>query len=64
MASYQNPNASNIRLLDVGNALRTIELCLQEKVRIQINTSMPEDIKAEKLEAIDEILKSNTILWQ
>ena len=62
--AYQDIYTGRVDLLNVGNALRTIELCLQEKIRIQVNTNMPEDIKTEKLEAIDELIKSSTILWQ
>jgi hypothetical protein len=45
-------------------SLDEVEFCLREKERIAENSTMPEDIKAEKLEAIDEFIKSRIIHWQ
>jgi hypothetical protein len=64
MAAYQNPYEDRFDPFNVGNMLLTIELCLQERTRIEENTRMPEDVKTEKLQAIDEILKSSTVCWQ
>lgn len=63
MPYFVDTRTGRVDPLNVGNVLLTIELCLIEKSRIAENTRLPEDIKQEKLQAIDEILKSGIEVW-